>query len=108
MLLLHVWFASASGNVDNKTSNWGGEKMLLRRRAIATFVAAMALMVGMSAALNAAPAENELRVPKLEFREVKLENGLRVILVPDHSAPVYAIDVCYNVGSRNERPGRTG
>ena len=82
--------------------------MLLRRRAIATFVAAMALMVGMSAALNAAPAENELRVPKLEFREVKLENGLRVILVPDHSAPVYAIDVCYNVGSRNERPGRTG
>jgi zinc protease len=108
MLLLHVWFASASRNVDNKTSNWGGEKMLLRRRAIATFVAAMALMVGMSAALNAAPAENELRVPKLEFREVKLENGLRVILVPDHSAPVYAIDVCYNVGSRNERPGRTG
>jgi len=82
--------------------------MLLRRRAIATFVAAMALMVGMSAALNAAPAENELRVPKLEFRDVKLENGLRVILVPDHSAPVYAIDVCYNVGSRNERPGRTG
>jgi len=82
--------------------------MFLRRRAIATFVAAMALMVGMSAALNAAPVENELRVPKLEFRDVRLENGLRVILVPDHSAPVYAIDVCYNVGSRNERPGRTG
>jgi zinc protease len=108
MLLLQVWFASGNGNVDNKTPNWGGEKMLLRRRAIATFVAAMALIVGMSAALNAAPAENELRVPKLEFRDVKLENGLRVILVPDHSAPVYAIDVCYNVGSRNERPGRTG
>jgi zinc protease len=33
---------------------------------------------------------------------------LRVILVPDHSAPVYSIDVCYNVGARNERPGRTG
>ena len=31
-----------------------------------------------------------------------------MILVPDHSAPVYSIDVCYNVGSRNERPGRTG
>ena len=40
--------------------------------------------------------------------ETKLDNGLRVILVPDHSAPVYSIDVCYNVGSRNERPGRTG
>ncbi len=52
--------------------------------------------------------ERELKLPKLEFRDLKLDNGLRVILVPDHSAPVYAIDVCYNVGSRNERPGRTG
>ncbi|MGB8541148.1 MAG: pitrilysin family protein [Candidatus Acidiferrales bacterium] len=82
--------------------------MFLRRKAIATFVAAIALMVGTSAALNASPADSELKVPKLEFQEVKLDNGLRVILVPDHSAPVYAIDVCYNVGSRNERPGRTG
>ena len=47
-------------------------------------------------------------VPKLELHETKLANGLRVILVPDHSAPVYAISVTYNVGSRDERPGRTG
>jgi predicted Zn-dependent peptidase len=31
-----------------------------------------------------------------------------VIIAPDHTAPVYAIAVTYNVGSRNERPGRTG
>jgi len=82
--------------------------MLLRRKAIATFVAATALIVGTSATLDASPADNDLKVPKLDFQDVKLDNGLRVILVPDHSAPVYAIDVCYNVGSRNERPGRTG
>ncbi len=82
--------------------------MSLRRKAIATFVAAIALILGASAALDASPADNDLKVPKLEFQDVKLDNGLRVILVPDHSAPVYAIDVCYNVGSRNERPGRTG
>src|ERR1700684_1776106 len=82
--------------------------MFFRRKAIATFGAAIALVVGMSAALDASPADNDLKVPKLEFQDVKLDNGLRVILVPDHSAPVYAIDVCYNVGSRNERPGRTG
>src|SRR5580693_384259 len=63
--------------------------------------------------LSAAPGQEQaasagVRVPKLEFRDVKLDNGLRVILVPDHSAPVYGIDVCYNVGSRNERTGRTG
>jgi predicted Zn-dependent peptidase len=28
--------------------------------------------------------------------------------VVDHTAPIYGIDVAYNTGSRNERPGRTG
>ncbi len=82
--------------------------MFLKRRRMATFVAGLGLCLGLSAALHASPAHNDLKVPKLEFRDVKLDNGLRVILVPEHSAPVYAIDVCYNVGSRNERPGRTG
>jgi len=82
--------------------------MFLKRRRMATFVAGLGLCLGLSAALHASPADNDLKVPKLEFRDVKLDNGLRVILVPEHSAPVYAIDVCYNVGSRNERPGRTG
>ena len=53
-------------------------------------------------------ADAKVNVPKLDLRDTKLDNGLRVILVPDHSAPVYSIDVAYNVGSRNERPGRTG
>jgi predicted Zn-dependent peptidase len=44
----------------------------------------------------------------LDFTDQRLENGLRVIIAPDHSAPVFAIAVTYNVGSRNERPGRTG
>jgi zinc protease len=47
-------------------------------------------------------------LPKLEFTDTKLDNGLRVIIVPDHSAPVCAVSVTYNVGSRNEQPGRTG
>jgi len=47
-------------------------------------------------------------LPKLEFTDSKLDNGLRVIIAPDHSAPVCAVSVTYNVGSRNEQPGRTG
>ncbi len=50
----------------------------------------------------------ELSVPRLDFSETRLENGLRVIIAPDHSAPVFAIAVAYDVGLRNERPGRTG
>ncbi|MEX2181876.1 MAG: pitrilysin family protein [Gemmatimonadaceae bacterium] len=37
-----------------------------------------------------------------------LANGLRVHFVEDHSAQVVAVNVWYDVGSRNERPGRTG
>jgi zinc protease len=37
-----------------------------------------------------------------------LENGLRVVLSEDHSQPVVAVNLWYDVGSRNERPGRTG
>jgi zinc protease len=50
----------------------------------------------------------ELRTPQVEFTQYTLENGLRVILSEDRSAPVIAINVTYDVGSRNERPGRTG
>src|ERR1041385_4279110 len=46
--------------------------------------------------------------PHVEMKETRLANGLRVITVEDHSAPVIAVNVSYNVGSRNERPGRTG
>ena len=44
----------------------------------------------------------------VRFKEYRLKNGLRAILSEDHSAPTYSICVTYNVGSRDERPGRTG
>jgi zinc protease len=46
--------------------------------------------------------------PSIKFTDVKLQNGLRVIVNEDHVAPVFAVAVVYNVGSRDERPGRTG
>ena len=48
------------------------------------------------------------KLPPLEIVEHTLENGLRVVLNPDGSIPVVSIAVYYNVGSRNEREGRTG
>ncbi len=37
-----------------------------------------------------------------------LDNGLRLVVSEDHLAPVVAVNVWYDVGSRHERPGRTG
>jgi zinc protease len=40
--------------------------------------------------------------------ETRLNNGLGVILKEDHTAPIVSIWTWYRVGSRNERPGKTG
>ncbi|HJQ38047.1 MAG TPA: pitrilysin family protein, partial [Thermoanaerobaculia bacterium] len=44
----------------------------------------------------------------LALEQYRLDNGLRVVLNEDHSAPLVAINLWYHVGSKNERPGRTG
>ncbi len=46
--------------------------------------------------------------PRVAFTDTKLKNGLRVIISEDHNAPVFSVAVTYNVGSRDERQGRTG
>jgi len=44
----------------------------------------------------------------LSLETYALPNGLRVVLNEDHSAPLVAVNLWYHVGSKNERPGRTG
>ena len=46
--------------------------------------------------------------PLVRFSDHRLANGLRVIIAPDHLAPVVAVNVWYDVGSKHERPGKTG
>jgi len=45
---------------------------------------------------------------KVEFQEYTLENGLHVILHQDKSTPIVAVSIMYHVGSKNEKPDRTG
>ena len=45
---------------------------------------------------------------RIAFEQFTLPNGLRVIYSEDHSTPIVSVDVWYQVGSRNERPGRSG
>ncbi len=46
--------------------------------------------------------------PKIQFEKYKLSNGLEVILAPDSSVPLVAVNVWYHVGSGNETPGKSG
>ncbi|MEW5983434.1 MAG: pitrilysin family protein [Acidobacteriota bacterium] len=49
-----------------------------------------------------------VRPPRLDYRTTTLANGLRVILLEDHSTPIVHVQVWYHVGSKNEKRGRTG
>jgi zinc protease len=44
----------------------------------------------------------------LPFTKRTLGNGLDVIVHEDHHVPIVAVNIWYHVGSKNERPGRTG
>jgi zinc protease len=47
-------------------------------------------------------------LPEVKFEKYRLENGLEVILHEDHTLPIVSVNVWYHVGSKNEKPGRTG
>lgn len=52
--------------------------------------------------------QKTFQVPHTAIEQFSLNNGLRVVLNEDHSVPVVSVAVYYDVGSRNERQGRTG
>src|SRR5688572_33259197 len=51
---------------------------------------------------------DRFKLPPLEIESYTLANGLRVVLSRDDAVPVVALAVYYDVGSRDERDGRTG
>jgi len=52
--------------------------------------------------------QKTFQVPHTPIKQFSLDNGLRIVLNEDHSVPVVSVAVYYDVGSRNEREGRTG
>jgi predicted Zn-dependent peptidase len=67
-------------------------------------------IVWLALALLAVPVGAQAPAPAIEvpFCQFRLANGLNVILHQDRSVPVVAVNVWYQVGSANEKPGRTG
>ena len=78
--------------------------MPIRLSRLLTVALTTAMVVGAVApSMNAA-----VRPPRLQYQTFKLPNGLTVILSEDHSTPIVHLQLTYHVGSKNERPGRTG
>jgi zinc protease len=68
-----------------------------------------AALVALAAFVAADPgARASTRPPKLNYTMTTLSNGLKVVFLEDHSTPIVHTEIWYHVGSKNERPGRTG
>jgi zinc protease len=78
------------------------------RRLTASSAGVFTLVVIAAVAVALTTLDAAVRPPKLQYQMTRLPNGLRVILSEDHSTPIVHLSVWYHVGSKNERPGRTG
>jgi zinc protease len=67
-----------------------------------------AAVVSVALATAGFPVSAAVPPPRLQYETVALPNGLTVILSEDHSTPIVHLALWYHVGSKNEKPGRTG
>jgi zinc protease len=76
---------------------------MARRVGLWAVWAAAAVCVSVSAAPATVP-----RPTRFDYTMFTLENGLQAVCLEDHSTPIVHLAVWYHVGSKDERPGRTG
>jgi predicted Zn-dependent peptidase len=76
--------------------------------ACSTAPAGETAMAASAAQSGAAPVASLVRQIDIPYQQFTLNNGLRVIVHEDRKAPVVAVSVWYNVGSKDEPKGKTG
>ena len=68
-----------------------------------------ALLVSALALATLDPAARAATRPaRLDYTMTTLANGMQIVFLEDHSTPIVHAEIWYHVGSKNERPGRTG
>jgi zinc protease len=75
----------------------------MRNRIFALFVVLLC-----SAAFATAAERRPTNAIEVPYTKFVLPNGLTLIVHEDHKAPIVAVNVWYHVGSKNEKPGKTG
>jgi len=85
---------------------------LITRAAMISRTVATVLTFALLTAVPRAQAQGAARpaadAPEIPYQLFRLENGLTVILHEDHTTPIVGVHVEYDVGSKNEKEGRTG
>lgn len=69
----------------------------------------MAVFLAIALPLTLAAQEaSQVRPPNLDFTTQTLANGLKIVLLENHTVPVINLQMWYHVGSKYEQPGHTG
>ena len=72
-------------------------------------ITAVLILLSVSTHLVAAPTKSApLPAVDIPYQKFVLDNGLTLLVHEDHKAPVVAVNIWYHVGSKDEKPGRTG
>ena len=79
---------------------------MLRNSIVLIFLCALIAVA--SPALRLHTAQAQTRLPKMNYKERTLANGMKVYSIEDHSSPTVAIQVWYHVGSKDDPEGRSG
>lgn len=107
-LVLALLLTAACGSPDPQQTRAPAPKPAMAAAA----PAAPAQPVAAVPAAIPAPIAHDFKIRKgdgrLPFEETILDNGLRVISLEDHSAPICAVQLWYHVGSKDEQPDRQG
>jgi zinc protease len=77
----------------------------------ALLIACLASLCVASAGAQSAPASAGAKLerpPQMQIVTRELPNGMKLVMVEDHRTPIITLEVWYHVGSKDERPGRTG
>lgn len=72
------------------------------------FLSVFSVFIILPAAIQPVLAQQNPSEIDIPYEKFVLDNGLTVIVHEDHKAPIVAVNIWYHVGSKNEKPGRTG
>ena len=79
-----------------------------KRGAAGPLALAACLLICNVMTIMAPPASAQEQEIDIPYKKFVLDNGLTLIVHEDHKAPIVAVNVWYHVGSKNEKPGKTG
>ena len=78
------------------------------RSLIAVSSLALAVALSPAQAQQAAPVADLVKTVNIPYQQFTLANGLTVIVHEDRKAPIVAVSIWYDVGSKHEPKGKTG